>query len=201
LFVIELVSVPALLARPRYPWSDDSGSYFDQGTWWEWCDETALAALCAAGASLQKSAYALGRAPTTLAHRASDTGLKLPREWREAITKRRAANPRGPLLQYPFISAARGEHAEILAVNALIPRGLPDYERADIIQEIMLALLEKRFTLAEMRDPRIVRQFIKGFRSSNFEDCGYALSLDAPMRDGRSWYDVLPASNPDEAFA
>lgn len=190
---LEVISVPALLARPRYL----GGGYYDQGTQWWRRDEVALAALCEAKASIEKVAASLGRLPTTIAHRASDTGLSLPAEWRALIYKRRPLSPRIPQvpLQYPYLVEAKGEHADLLSVNALIPRGLPDHVRADVCQEIMLALWEKKIDIAELKkSPLLVRSFIKTFRAANHEMNGYAMSLDAPMQDGRSWYDVLPES-------
>lgn len=154
-----------------------------------------LAALCDAKAPVEKSSLGLGRSPTSIAHRASDTGLTLPKEWHDLITRRQAAKPRAPrsTLQYPYLLEAKGEHASLLEVNALIPRGLPDHIRADVCQEIMLALWERDTSLEELRaDKALVRKFMNRARNDNYELGGYALSLDQPMRDGRSWYDVLP---------
>lgn len=189
--MIELVSVPALLARPRLV----GGAWHYTHSHWTRPETVALKALCEADASLEKSAAALGRSPTSLAHRASDTGLTLPREWRAAIYKYKPKPKvqREAPLQYPYIKDVRGEHQDLLAVNALAPRGLPDYERADVCQEIMLALWQKEVTLNELRqDKSLLRKFTSGFRKANFELGGYALSLDQPMSDGRSWYDILP---------
>jgi hypothetical protein len=189
--MLEAISVPALLAHPRaFP-----GCYVWTRTWWSRPEVVALKALCDGRASLEKSADSLGRTPTSIAHYARDTGLTLPVEWRDAIIKRKPSKVRlaDPQLQYPYIRQVRGEHADLLQVNSLVPRGLPDHVRADVCQEIMLALWMKKITLEELRaDSRAVRSFIKGFRATNHEAGGFALSLDAPMHDGRSWYDVLP---------
>lgn len=197
--MIEAISVPALLSRPR-SWA---GHYIWTRTWWTRPEVVVLKALCEAKAPLEKSADGLGRTPTSIAHRASDTGLVLPAEWRDAIIKKRPSKLRlsDPQLQYPYIREVRGEHADLLQVNSLVPRGLPDHVRADVCQEIMLALWMKKITLDELRtDSLAVRSFIKGFRATNYEAGGFALSLDAPMHDGRSWYDVLPAPTADEEF-
>lgn len=152
-----------------------------------------LTALCEAKAPLEKSADGLGRAPTTLAHRAIALGLSLPKEWRDAVTKKKLASAPRQALAYPFIVNVRGEHDDLLAVNSLVPRGLPDHMRADVCQEIMLALWQKQVSLEELRrDKSLVRKFVSGFRKANLEAGGYVMSLDVPMRDGRSWYDVLP---------
>lgn len=188
--MIEVISVPALLSRPRY-WH---GAMYDTRSRWARSDNVALKALCEAGAPLTKSGEALGRSETSVAWRASDTGLKLPPEWREAIKPRRVATPKRVDLQYPYIQSVRGEHAQLLAVNALVPRGLPDHMRGDICQEIMLALWQGETTLDELKhDKSAVNRFIREFRKANLEGGGYVLSLDTPMADGRSWYDVLPA--------
>lgn len=153
----------------------------------------ALKALVDIDADVEKSADGLGRSPTSIAHRARDTGLKLPRHWRDLISARKLSSPPREQLQYPFITKVRGDHADLLAVNDLVPKGLPDQMRADVCQEIMLALWMKEISLEELRTSKtLVGTFIKGFRKANLEGGGFALSLDVPMQDGRSWYDVLP---------
>lgn len=187
--MIELISVPQLLDSPRY-----RGLWLDNGRNWARPDSVALKALCEAKASLEKSADALGRSPTSIAWRASDTGLILPPEWREAIRPKRKPASQGAVLQYPYIATVRGEHETLLAVNSLVPHGLPTHLRADICQEIMLALWTKEVELTALQsDPRIVRAFITKTRKANYEGGGYALSLDTPLADGRSWYDILPS--------
>jgi hypothetical protein len=58
---------------------------------------------------------------------------------------------------------------------------------------MMLAIWENVISLEELiADRQLVRKFIGHARSANYEMGGYAMSLDAPMQDGRSWYDVLP---------
>jgi hypothetical protein len=195
--MLELISTKALLSRSKY-----GGAWLDTGLWWQRPEEVALKALCEDEAELERCADALGRSPTAIAHRARDTGLILPREWRDAIIKKRPPKPPRELpLQYPYIVKVRGEHADLLAVNALVTRGLPDHVRADVCQEMMLALWQKQTTIEELQsDPALVRKFITGFRKANLEGGGYALSLDVPMRDGRSWYDVLPDNSSDENY-
>jgi hypothetical protein len=39
-----------------------------------------------------------------------------------------------------------------------------------------------------------IAQYIQKFRRDNSEAGGYAVSLDQPMWDKRSWHDVLPGS-------
>lgn len=189
--MIEVVSPPNLLMKPRY-WD---GRPLDARTWWTRPDLVALKALIIDNADPVRSAHALGREPRHLADKAYRTGIPPPRSWRAFLTRKqmREEPTSKDALQYPYIAKVRGEHADLLAVNALVPRGLPDFMRADVCQEIMLALLDGSVTLDELRsDQRLVRSFVSRSRRENEEMGGYALSLDAPMRDGRSWYEVMP---------
>lgn len=191
--MIELISVPALLAvGPRYGLTE---TWWDTRTHWRRSDILALTALCDAGTPMIVTADALGRTPETLIDRCDRTGLRLPEDWRpfRRTRKRIVRPPKDQPIQYPYIRSVRGEHADLLAVNSLVPRYLPDHIRADVCQEIMLALWQKETTLDELRGSKaMIGKFTKGFYSRNFEAGGHALSLDTPMRDGRSWYDVLP---------
>lgn len=183
------LTVKELLARPRY-----GGSWCGTRSHWTDTDEAQLRVLCEAGADVEKSADALGRSPTSIAHRARDTGLLVPTAWSKLITPKRVAKLTVPrfALSYPFIIRKRDEHADLLAVNSLVPHGLPG--REDVCQEIMLALWEGKITLDQLKANRSnVRSFVRAFTVENYEGGGYAMSLDQPMADGRSWHDVLPA--------
>lgn len=187
--MIELISTKHLLTHPRYI----GGAWASTRAHWTREEDVALAALCEIGARLEKSADGLGRSPTSIAHRARDGALKLPLEWKDAIRRVRSKSIRETPIQYPYIRQVRGEHADLIAVNSLIPRYLPHHVRADICQEIMLAIWQKQTTLEELRQNKaLIGKFTSGFYSANHESNGHALSLDAPMYDGRSWYDVLP---------
>ena len=97
-------------------------------------------------------------------------------------------------LAYPYIVRRRDEHADVLAINDLVPRAFPDQMRADICQEAILAVLEGKTTIAELRANRASsRWFMKKFWRDNFEDCGFAVSLDA-ARDDWSGYDIASAA-------
>ncbi len=187
--MLEAVSIKSLTAHPRYMW----GQWADTHKHWPRADIVGLKLLVDGGVDIEKAADSLGRTPRSIAHRAADTGLRLPPHWREIIYKRRPRTPAGTPLQYPYVVSVRGEHEMLLAVNALVSRGLPDHMRADVCQEIMLALWQGDTSIEELRaDKALVNHFIRGARKANYEGGGYALSLDVPMRDGRSWYDVLP---------
>lgn len=164
---------------------------------WQRRDVVGLQILCEHKINAEIGGQILLRPPSALAWKAHSTGLRLPKEWRCLLTRRQLSSDPSPRrrLQYPFIVEVRGEHADLLAVNSLVPHGLPDHMRADVCQEILLALWQKEISLDELRaDRAAVNKFIRGVRKANYEAGGYALSLDVPMKDGRSWYDVLPAA-------
>lgn len=198
--MLEAVSIHTLTARPMFAWGDNGeGAWLLTRTWWTREHEVGLALLARHKINIEKAADSLGRQPTSLVHRALDTGLKIPKAWRDLVTKRRLATPPRVELQYPYISEVRGEHADLLAVNALVPRGMPDHMRADVCQEIMLAIWQKEISLDELKKaPTLVRKYLSRARTMNYEGGGFALSLDVPMRDGRSWYDVLPDPTTEE---
>lgn len=82
------------------------------------------------------------------------------------------------MLSYPYIMKSRAEYADLLAVNKLVPRALDPDMRADICQEMMLALLDGRTTLDELVANRNnTRFFVKKFFKDNFEGSGRTLSL------------------------
>jgi hypothetical protein len=94
-------------------------------------------------------------------------------------------------MSFPYIVASRPEALDYLALNALVPQGLPG--REDAVQSMALAVLEGRTTLAALQSDRsAVRAFCRGHIKGNFEAGGYAVSLSQPRADGRSWDDMLP---------
>lgn len=196
--MIEVISPKTLLESPRY----GEGRYYDFRTHWTRPDLVALKAFTQLRSNIEKCADALGRPPETLVDRAYKSHLPVPSAWLEFYppamrSKAKAGNvkARQPLLHYPYIKQARGEHQDLLDVNALLPRSLPEHWRADACQEMMLYICEGRITVEDLRrSPKLVRQFIRKVARYNHEAGGYAISLDYPMKDGRSWYDVLPQS-------
>jgi hypothetical protein len=178
-------------------WLDQDAAYFGIRAWnnhqfWNDADILRLEQFCESDADLASSAAELKRLPSAAAHKASRLGLKLPREWVALIRPKRKLIVREPRTQlaYPFIIKARGDAADLLEVNSMVPAYLPG--REDVCQEIMLALFEGAITIDDLRKNKgQIRTFIKAFRRDNWEEGGYAISLDAPMHDGRSWHDVL----------
>jgi len=65
--------------------------------------------------------------------------------------------------QYPFIAKATDENAEVMAVSALVPRGIPSHIRADICQEILLAIYEGKTSLDILKQHNSVRWYISKF--------------------------------------
>lgn len=107
---------------------------------------------------------------------------------------RAAAAAEARPLCYPYIVKRRDEHAEILAINDIVPRAFPDQMRADICQEAMLAVLEGKITIAELRANRSQSAwFLRKFYKDNFEDAGHAASLDAMVDEDRTEFEVASA--------
>ncbi len=178
-----------LIARPL------PGRYWT-GCNWASSDELKLSILCEADADIEASADVLGRKPSAIAHRAKDTGLTLPRQWSQLILPKRSkreviSRPSGQLA-YPYLGKAKPEHADILAINAIVPKALPEHVRADVCQEIMIAILEGRTTLEKLRSRKgSASYFIRRFYKNNYEDGGRALSFS--IEDNRS-YDEIASS-------
>lgn len=140
----------------------------------------------------------------------SDTGLKLadisrrlelpyPTVFYWAKSRERLGHHKGPLTVrrsmgiQPFsivkpLRTITNPDDTFRIVNSLVPQGA--LAREDAVQEIMLAFLEGRASLDEIKRGGW-RKLTRITFESNFESSGYALSLDMPMSDGRSWHDVL----------
>lgn len=98
-------------------------------------------------------------------------------------------------LAYPYIVSRRSEHADVLEVNSLVPKSFSGDRRADICQEILLALLEGRTTMEQLRARRDdANFFIKKFWRDNFEMSGHAVSLDSTVGDSDQTYYQVASS-------
>jgi len=178
-----------LLARP---WASEAmrGWYGNTRTWWGQVETFKLDILCEADADIEMSADVFGRSPSTLAHKARGLGLTLPTQWARLIAPKR--KPKKFVLKesaprYPYIVVPRDEHADLLAVNAIVPRSIPDHMRADMCQEIMVAILEGRTTLEMLKAKSdSAAYFIKKFYHDNFEQGGHAISIHAAEEDWNS---------------
>lgn len=188
--MLEAASLKSLMDRGGFL---NNWSWALNRTWWTREHDIGLGLLCRHQVPVEKSANLMARAPSSLAWRAREFNLVLPKDWRDAISRKKLASGPRIQLQYPYIADVRGEHADLLAVNALVPRNMLDHMRADVCQEIMLALWQKETSIEELKKaPALIRKYCGRVRTMNYEGGGYCLSLDMPMRDGRKWYDVLP---------
>lgn len=104
------------------------------------------------------------------------------------------ATLRSPAVLYPYISTVLPEHSLLLEINSLVPRGFPG--REDVCQDLLLAILEGRTSIDQVRSDRtIISAFKRHATRQNCEGGGYIVSLDAPRLGGGSWYDILEAPN------
>lgn len=167
----------------------EPGWQFNTRTHWREIDLSRLRILCEAGSDIDRSADALARAPKTLVYKASGLGLKMPVEWRRLIRPAYSPHPQPQVvLQYPYIVRSRPEHADLMRANALVPRGLPNHVRADICQNIMVALFEGTVTLGELAANRSrMRYFIAKFYH---DQRPYAEVHGNRIDDERDYYDV-----------
>lgn len=174
-----------ILSRQPY-----GGMWLNSRLNWQPIDLMKLDVLCEADAGAEQSADALGRGPTNLAHKARELGYTLPPEWARLIAPKRAKRPavsRHELLAYPYIAKPTDAHADIMAVNALVPAGMPEHVRADVCQEIMIAIMEGRTTLEMLKAKRgSASYFIRKFYKDNYEQAGHAISFDAVSDEGMS---------------
>jgi hypothetical protein len=175
-----------LIANPVY-----GGGWYNSRTWWSDIDNFKLGILCEADSDVEQSADALGRPPKSIAWKARELHFVLPQQWSRLIA---STSPRkykskakplklrevSSLLAYPYIAKARDDHSDLLAVNAIIPRGIPENMRADMCQEILLTILEGRTTLEALKAKSAnASYFIKKFYHDNYEDGGHAISFSA----------------------
>lgn len=162
-------------------------------TWGEG-DLVRLRTLVESNADIERAAQSLGRLPKSLAWRARDAGLHLPASWSALITPPRKPIVRAneSLLCYPYVAKARPGNTDLLRANALIPHGMPEHIRADIVQEVMLAMYEGRIELADLEKNRTkVRWFIAKFYKEQMPR--EEVSLDGAVDDSRS-YDEIASS-------
>lgn len=98
-------------------------------------------------------------------------------EWYEA--RKPVRLPKEPLTEfYPYITAQpTEEHNFLIAVDSLVPKALPNQTRADVCQDMIVAILSGDVTLENLKDglPKYLKMFLKGSPSKY----GH-LSLDAP---------------------
>lgn len=181
---------PIQIGRDRYI----GGRLLSTRTWWSGEEKEAAIRFINGGHTPNEVELALGRTAKSIAYYSRDLrGVKLTPAWTELIT------PRGPGgrridLAYPYIAKSRPEHADILALNDIVPRSFPDQMRADICQEMMLAVLEGTVTIEEVKANRSKSAwFFKKFYMANHEAAGHAISLTGFDEEDRS-YDEIASS-------
>lgn len=183
-----------LLVSPKY-WG---GSRMDRKCTWLDPDILKLQILCEASTPVEASADSIGRDEKALAWKARELGFTLPLEWSRLIAPKRKKAPAAarPLLAYPYVATATDKHADLLAVNALVPRDLPENMRADICQEVLLAIYEGQTTIEALKARNgTSAYYIRKFYKDNYEQAGHALSFSAATDEGdeRS-YDEIASS-------
>lgn len=175
------------LNRPRYR----EGLLLSTRTHWTPDERKALQAFADGGAPLEKVSLALGRTATSVAWYARDNTMRIPRGWSDIITRRPTTAPR-VALSYPFVTKRRDENADLLRVNELVPKSLPEWIRADVCQNVLLAIYEGTTSLEEIEANRSkVRWFIAKFYK---EQMPYQeISLEGTHYDDNRSYDEIAA--------
>jgi hypothetical protein len=182
-------------ALPRF-----GGAQWATHTFWTPGELSALRILVGANALLERTADILGRTPSSITWRCRDDHIRFPSAWKKA----RGPRPKTPRIKlalisapvatlvYPYVTKARAETADLLLINDLVSRAYPDHMRADICQDIFLAMLEGKTTIEALQANKWrIREYVSRFRSMNMEMGGFALSLDEPLAGGGSRYDLI----------
>lgn len=120
--------------------------------------------------------------------------VKTKAEQRDASARK--AIPRVADLQWPYIAHNHAKPTEdgmdvVTAINRAVGRGMPDDVRADICQDLILGVLEGKFSVEDIKDnPRKYVSSVRDMSPWKYE----WVSLDAPMYgdEGRTLADVLP---------
>jgi hypothetical protein len=189
------ITVNTIIKTPAY----HSGLRLNQWRNWSPSDVEKLRILAEAGSPPEASGDALGRQEKSIAYKARDLGIKIPSTWAAFLPQSKyMARPRQPkiLLCYPFmVKAQRDEHADLIAVNKLVPASIPDHMRGDICQDILLAIYEGRVNLTSLqRSPKLVKEYMNQWRNNNLENGGYGImSLDPFGDDQRSLEERIAA--------
>jgi hypothetical protein len=113
-----------------------------------------------------------------------------------APVKKQRAKAKRPPAASRLVGKAKNNPTIIKAVEAIVPRGLPD--RDDIVQTLLLALHDGSLAPEQLTDRKRVRAIITAVRKSNREQSGFAASFDAPGEDGRTLHDKIARDTPDD---
>lgn len=153
-----------------------------KGRPWSMTDEERLSVMVGMNVGYDMAADVLARPKSALWAQLALRRWQKPPHW----TERRA---RQPLLSYPYVTRATSENRQVLEVNQLVARAFPEHMRADLCQDILLALLEGQASMEELRRDGI-KAYVRGYRKKQ-NDPWNAVNLDAPRRDGANWHEVL----------
>ena len=185
-------TVQEILTRPR----GINGNWLMTRSHWTAQDRRYLAALAAAKISADMAADALGRSPKSIAWRARDLmpNALIPKDWRALITPARTIlQPR--LLVYPYLPHTSRNHAisgaELtLEVSSIVSRAFPDFMRADICQTVLLAILEGKASLNDLRgSPDTLRLLVRAYRKDQESMPGSGVSTARNSLDAPRWSD------------
>jgi len=182
-------TVDEVLAAPAFVEFAPGERYrLNQRLNWSEADKVRLQVLANAGINPTIAANTLGREEKSIAYKARDMGIFLPPAWSAFLPKPKyIARPREKriLLNYPFsIRVDQERDSDLMAVNALVPKTIPDHMRGDICQEILLAVYEGKVNLETLRKrPDLVRQQIAAWRNRNLEHGGYGIVQFDPYGD------------------
>lgn len=115
--------------------------------------------------------------------------------WMDALRRQRESS----FVRYPFIIQTRDtpEHELLRFVNAAVPRQLPDQMRADVCQDLAVALLSGE--VSRERAPALVKKLISANWKINPSRYG-PLSLDATIPGTESLRMIDTLANDCERF-
>lgn len=95
---------------------------------------------------------------------------------------------------YPYFTSDKAEQADLLAICECVPHSYSEDMRADICQEMMLAIIEGTTTIDEIKLNREKSSwFFKKFYRENYEQAGRAISLTEQQNEDRN-YDETASS-------
>jgi len=98
-------------------------------------------------------------------------------------------------LAYPFIAKRTTEGDLVMQVNQLVPQSL-GYDRSDICQDILLAIIEGKTSIEKLRANRQdIRGFMRQFNKSNREQGGHAASIHSEEWNTDEVHTMIAARN------
>lgn len=180
------------------------GLWFGRG-WWTPVEVAELTVLCNGKMEIGHAATIIGRPPSHLAHRARNIGLELPRDWYAIIAveyepKLKGISEIDIKLQYPYApKESKNNNSEILEIYSFVPKGLAEWMKADICQEIMCDVLSGKVTINAFRKNRgLMQQYISRWKKQNMENAGYNTTSPYDIDDERPFDEFIASRAPIE---